>query len=135
MLHWLGSSSPRQNSIWQAHYCLVWWVCPREPGDLWPRYKVTELGPRSTTREKQNFFIKEPAYHNFNYVHMKGRPGGQRHPRVMWRGDTVLAPVGAGSWRRVSGSVKEWPSQKGVGKAVPFNSSWDIFFSTFLSLQ
>lgn len=66
---------------------------------------------------------------------MNGRPRGQRHPRVIWGGDTVLASVGAASWRGASGSVKEWLSQKGAGKAVPFNSSWDIFSSTFLFLQ
>lgn len=66
---------------------------------------------------------------------MKGRPGGQRHPRVTWGGDTGLAPAGAASPRRVSGAVEELLSWKGAEKAVPFNSSWDIFSGTFLSLQ
>lgn len=50
-------------------------------------------------------------------------------------GDMGVAPAGAASQRGRSGVVEEWLSQKGAKKAVPFNSSWDIFSGTFLSLQ
>lgn len=56
--NWLACSSPRQNEhlagpLFKRHDCFSWRVCPGEPGDLWSRYKVTELCTRSTAREKQ----------------------------------------------------------------------------------
>lgn len=56
--NWLACSSPRQNEhlagpLFKRHDCFAWRVCPGEPGDLWSRYKVTELCTRSTAREKQ----------------------------------------------------------------------------------